>query len=159
AQRIGVPHLGLELARNVPMGVFGRTDYRFGAAATLVEALETFGPRQTDFVESVRYELRLDEETAVIEMCPVSRLPRIYPIGQTFGLAFVVRRLRDVLGDAVVKLTAARLVPPAPRETRIYDEFFGVPVEFGAPSYEIAFTRELLEARLLTASPEIAQAL
>jgi AraC-like DNA-binding protein len=159
AERIGVPHLGIELARNVPMGVFGRLDYRFGASATLFAALETFGPRQTDFVESVRYDLRIDEDMAVIEMCPVYRFPRLYPVAQTFGLAFVVRRLRDVLGDAVVKLTAARLVPPAPRETRVYDEFFGVPVEFGAPSYEIAFARELLEARLLTASPEIAQVL
>jgi AraC-like DNA-binding protein len=67
--------------------------------------------------------------------------------------------LRDVLGDAVVKLGAARIAAVAPSETRVYDEFFGVPVEFGAPSYEIGFARELLDARLLTASPEIAKVL
>jgi AraC-like DNA-binding protein len=159
AARMGVPHLGLELLKNVPLGAFGLYDYRFSTSSTLAEALESYRPKQRDFTESTRYELAIDGDAAKIEICPLYRFARLYLVGQSFGLGFAARRLRDVLGEAAVKLTAARFVPEAPRLTRPYDDYFGVPVEFGAPSYEIVFPRELLDARLLTASPELARVL
>jgi AraC-like DNA-binding protein len=158
AVQLGIPHLGIELARNLPLGAFGLTDYRFSASATLGEALVSFDPHQGEFLEAIRYELHI-EHLVRVEMCSVFRLPRLYPVAETFGIAFVVRRLRDVLGDAVAKVAAVRLVCPAPPATRIYDDFFGVGVEFGGQSYEVAFAPELLNAPLLTANPELARVL
>jgi AraC-like DNA-binding protein len=158
ASDLRIPHLGIELARNLPLGAFGLTDYRFSSSATLVEALMGFAPHQSDFLETVRYELHV-ESLARIEMLAVFRLPRPYPVAETFGIAFVVRRLRDVLGDAVAKLEGVRLACAAPRSRVVHDEYFGVPVEFAAGAYEVIFGRELLGAPLLTASPELARVL
>src|SRR5262249_24527092 len=87
------------------------------------------------------------------------RLPRLYPVAETFGVSFVVRRLRDVLGDAVVQLAAVRLAFPAPTLTRVYDDFFGVAVQFGQESYDVTFSRQMPEAPLLTGNPELARTL
>lgn len=159
AARIRSPHLGIDLVRNLPLGAFGLADYRFSASAILGEALTSFRPSRPDFVESIRYELAIEDDVAHIEMLPLFAFPRNYPIGEGFAMAIVVRRLRDVMGDAAVKLTAARFVYPAPASTRIFDEFFGVPVQFGAASYDIAFARDLLEAPLLTANADLARVL
>src|SRR5262249_22967909 len=159
AARTGVPHLGIELVKNLPLGAFGMADYRFSASARLIQALATFASNQAEFVESIRYEVAVEDALARIEMVPLFRFRRLYPVSHAFAMGFVVRRLRDVLGDAVVKLTSARFVCAAPASTRVHDEFFGVPVEFGTPSYEIAFARSLLRAPLLTANPELAQLL
>jgi AraC-like DNA-binding protein len=60
-----------------------------------------------------------------------------------------------VLGDSVVKLMSTRLVYPAPASTRVYDDFFGTRVEFGAPSYDITYDRRLLTVPLLTANAQL----
>jgi AraC-like DNA-binding protein len=159
AEELELPHLGIDLAKNLPLGAFGLTDYRFSASATLVEAFLGFVPQQPDFLEVVRYELQLRADVAQIEMCPVFRLPRLFPVAESFGIAFVARRLRDVLGDAVARLSSVRLAFPRPASHRAHDEYFGVPVEFGADSYDLTFARDLLEAPLLTANPELARVL
>src|SRR5262249_32367832 len=129
------------------------------ASARLIQALATFASNQAEFVESIRYEVAVEDALARIEMVPLFQFRRLYPVSHAFAMGFVVRRLRDVRGDAVVKLPSARFVCAAPASTRVHDEFFGVPVEFGTPSYEIAFARSLLRAPLLTANPELAQLL
>ena len=159
AEQLGLPHLGIDLARNLPLGAFGLIDYRFSASATLVEAMMGFVPQQPQFLEAVRYELQVGDDVARIEMCPVFRLPRLFPVAETFGIAFVARRLRDVLGDAVAELRAVRLAFPRPASHQAHDEYFGVPVEFGADAYDLSFARDLLEAPLLTANPELARVL
>jgi AraC-like DNA-binding protein len=153
------PHLGIEIVRNLPLGAFGLADYRFSASAVLLEAFANFEPRQDEFGQVTRYQTTVADGLARTEMVPLFRFSELHPVAESIGMAFVVRRLRDVLGDAVVKLTAARFVCPAPATKRVYDDFFGVPVEFGADSYELVFPSRLLEAPLLTANPQIAKVL
>jgi AraC-like DNA-binding protein len=159
ADEASVPDLGIQLVKSLPLGAFGLADYRFSASANLGLALASFADKQTEFVDSIRYETIVTGERARIEMLRRFDFPRLYPIGESFAMALVVRRLRDVLGDAVAKLSAARLAFPRPPRAKAFDDFFGIPVEFGADGYEIVFARELLEAPLLTASPELAAVL
>jgi AraC-like DNA-binding protein len=159
AVEAGAPDLGIKIVKNLPLGAVGLADYRFSASANLGLALASFADKQTEFVDSIRYDTIIEPTYAKIEMVRRFRFPQLYPIGEAFAMALVMRRLRDVLGDAVAKLEAARLVFPRPSSTKAFDDFFGVEVEFGADSYEIRFSRDLLAAPLFTASPELAAVL
>jgi AraC-like DNA-binding protein len=64
-----------------------------------------------------------------------------------------------VLGDDGVHFQEVHFVHPARGPTAAYDAFFGAPVRFSSDCEALLFSRSLLEAPLLTASPELAQLL
>jgi AraC-like DNA-binding protein len=158
ARQLDAPHLGVELARDLPLGAFGTIEHRFSASPTLGDALARFGPHHEQVVETRQFTLEL-ADVVRIEMRPRFRFPRLYPVGETFGLAFAVRRLRDVLGELVFDLRSVGMVFPAPSNREPYDAYFGVPVEFGAERYEFTFPPELIAAPLATANPELSRML
>jgi AraC-like DNA-binding protein len=151
-----MPHLALEIVKNLPLGIYGNTDYSFSTHATLIDALSAYAPKQGSYSEAVRWELVVDGAFARIVQRPLFRFDAPNPVGVEIDNAFVVRRFRDVLGDAAVEVRAVRFTHAAPPETRLYDEFFGVRVEFGAEESDVAFPVLLFQEPLLTANPALA---
>jgi AraC-like DNA-binding protein len=157
-----IEHLGIELARNLPLGLFGNTDYRFSTSATFADALISAGAQLNDLTFAVRFELHLDEHTARIQLRHLTQRPEILTelsILTEFSAAIVVRRFRDVLVDPIAELTGVQFLHPAPPSTKVHEEFFRAPVTFEAPIDQISFSRALLLAPLLTADPFLADAL
>jgi AraC-like DNA-binding protein len=156
ATRTRTPHLALELVRALPLGALGASDYCFSTSATLIEALARIASHVVLFTEDLQYELSVDGDTARIET--TNRFPPLY-IFNELASCFVVRRLRDVLGDDAVTLTGVRFKHHARGPLEPYEAYFGVPVEFGAAAYDVTFPRRLLKAPLLTADAELANML
>jgi AraC-like DNA-binding protein len=159
--RKGIDPIGLELASSISLGWFGNVDYQFSTSATLGDALANANPSLDGLVRRVRRELEFDGDTARIVFHHLVPHPDAtsLTILSDLGLAVIVRRLRDVLGEEAVRLSAVRFVHAAPSSTAVYEEFFRAPVSFGCDLNEIAFPRELLAAPLMTADQEIARAL
>ena len=159
AARLGMRHLALELVKNLPLGIYGNADYGFSTRATLMDALLAYAPKQGSYSEAVRWELVPEGDIARIVQRPLFRFDAPNPVGVEFDNAFVVRRFRDVLGDAAVEVKSVRFTHEAPPDTSMYDEFFGVRVEFGAEQSDVAFPVRLFQEPLLTANPALAEML
>ena len=156
ARRSGTPHLGIELARLLPLGALGTSDYCFSTSATLLEALSRTAPHVGYFSEAARFELHVAGDTARIEIKHLLRPPRILT---DFTLALLVRRMRDVLGEWEVRVRVVRFLHTPPKRPAPYEDYFRAPIQFGARCDDIAFPRELLAARLLTADAELSRLL
>jgi AraC-like DNA-binding protein len=158
-----IEHPGIELARNLPLGLFGNTDYRFSTSATFADALINAGGQLNDFLgAAIRVELHLDEHTARIRIRHLTQRAEILTelsILTELLTAIQVRRFRDVLGDATAELTGVQFLHPAPPSIEVHEEFFRAPVAFNAPVDEVSFPRVLLDVPLQTADPFLADAL
>jgi AraC-like DNA-binding protein len=163
ATRMGIAHLGLDLARSISLGWFGVLDYQLSTSATLGDALFNVNHDVYKFVEGIQQELAIEGDTARIVIRQIVPRQEAIPgltIMRDFGLAINARRMRDVLGDEAVRLTSVRLGYAAPSFTEPYASFFRAPVSFVAgDTDEISFPRDLLLAPLLTADPALAQVL
>jgi AraC-like DNA-binding protein len=156
AERLDMPHLALELVGMLPLGALGAVDYCFSTSATLFHALAHIAPQISLFTEALRFELKIEGDTAYLEL---RHLVRPFPILTELPAAFVARRLRDVLGDAAVKLQAVRFHHDTRADVARYERFFGAPVHFRAGVDHVAFPADLLKAPLLTAVPSLARIL
>ncbi|HEV7557687.1 MAG TPA: AraC family transcriptional regulator ligand-binding domain-containing protein [Kofleriaceae bacterium] len=151
AARTDTPHLALEIARMLPLGVLGAADYCFSTSATLNDAL---GSRHIAlFTQAIRHELILERNTARIVTRQLCRPRRFLA---ELSSAFVVRRLRDVLGETAMTLTSMRFAHQSYGSVERYARYFGVDVMFGAATDELAFPRRLVDMPLLTADPILA---
>jgi AraC-like DNA-binding protein len=163
ATRKGISHLGLDLARSIPLGWFGTLDYQYSTSATLGDALFNVNPNVYKFVEGIEQKLAIEGDSARIVLRQVIPRPEAMPglaIMRDFSVAINVRRVRDVLGDEAVKITSVRLGYAAPPSIEPYESFFRAPVSFlSGATDEIAFPRDLLIAPLLTADPALARTL
>jgi AraC-like DNA-binding protein len=159
----GVPRLGIELARNIPLGWLGNVDYAFSTSATLSDALASVARQISEVADPVRFEFTVDAEEAhylVPRLAGRStEIEAEIAVMQEFTIAFNVRRLRDVLGEDTAELTRVYFTRPAPKTTAAYESFFKAPLSFDAPHDGFSFPRALLDAPLLTAHPELARTL
>jgi AraC-like DNA-binding protein len=144
AVSIGLPHVALEIAARLPLGALGAADYCFSTTATLIDAL-------------AHLPALLDEPAIVVDRCGA----RIVfwqrsRIAVELAAAFVVRRLRDVIGDDTLQLTAVRFTHALAGSVEPYRRWFGARVTFGAAADEIAIPRHVLDTPLLTADATLA---
>jgi AraC-like DNA-binding protein len=150
AARSRTPHLGLELARMLPLGSLGVPDYHFSTSATLGDALVRAASHLGLFSEA---RLVIDRDAARIVACQRTPPRRVLT---ELSSAFAVRRLRDVLGETALALTAVRFTHEVCGPTEPYARYFGVRVTFAAATNDVWFPRALLDAPLLTADPILA---
>ncbi len=154
AGKKAMPHLPIELARNMPLGVLGASDYTWSASSTLMLAMMRSGAHLEMLTDGMRMELHVEDggTTAHIVMRSlVEEHPRTLT---EVTYAIIVSRMRHVL-DGGVTLTAVRFRHLACGSHAPYDAFFQVPVEFGAPVDEIVFPAAVLQQPLATADPEL----
>jgi AraC-like DNA-binding protein len=154
ASKKAMPHLPLELARHMPLGVLGASDYTWSASSTLMHSMLRTGSHIEVLTDGLRMELQIEEGGANAHIVMHSLVELHPPVLTELAYAIIVSRMRHVLGGAM-PLKAVRFRHLARGATAPYDAFFQCAVEFGASLDEVVFPASVLHEPLVTADPEL----
>src|SRR5262249_45550856 len=88
-----MPHLAIEIAKRMPPGSLGKSDSRFGASATLADAMAHVPSLVAAVTDSLKLEFHVEGDLIRVE-----RVHSFRPTGvlTELGPCLGVRRLRDV---------------------------------------------------------------
>jgi AraC-like DNA-binding protein len=141
--------LGLHLAKQTNPREAGLLYYVASAAKNLGEALALFERYFRIVNEAVRLKLRRASKGLVVEISFVG-VPR-HQVQQNadFGIAIILRALREVVGRNI-RPTKVAFAVVCHSDRREFERFYGCPVAFGAPSDQLIFSNETLALPLIT---------
>jgi len=149
------PAFGLEVARHTNFNTFHALGFSLATSGTLMEAFERV-VRYFDLVtdaaamslerggDHVRFTVRLKDGAS-----PADEAVDAF-------MAVCVRMFRALTHRRMNPLDV-QLRRVAPADPAAFARYFRVPVRFEAPLDTLVFAREVCEARLLTANPELAR--
>jgi AraC-like DNA-binding protein len=141
--------LGLHLAKQTNPREAGLLYYVASAAENLGEALALFERYFRIVNEAVRLKLRRTPKGLVAEISFVGVSRRQIQQNVDFGMAIILEALREVAGRDIrpTKVVFAVLRHSDRRE---FERFYGCPVEFGAPSDQLVFSKDTLALPLIS---------
>jgi AraC-like DNA-binding protein len=154
ASKKGLPHLAVEVARHMPLGVLGAADYTWSASSTLMHSILRTGSHIEHLTDGLRMELQIEDGGKNAHMIMHSRVDVHPPIMTELTFAIIISRMRHVLGGAMA-LNAVRFRHLARGPKAPYDAFFQTTVDFGASIDEAVFPASVLQEPLVTADPEL----
>ncbi len=151
----GDPAFGIRMAEGADPRDAGLLYYLSNATATLRQALTL----QSKYIHVANASLEMILAASpggdgVVEVQPVGHRRQPLKHAIEFHLAAVLKLLREIAGRPVVP---ARATFAHHRSAAIRDveRFFACPVEFGAPSDQLHFSRETLETPVLAADSRL----
>lgn len=155
AAEAGRPALGLELARDLPVGTLGLLEWLGLSAPTLGDALMAVSEHGGLLHEGGRRVTRARGDQLVISYCVEGLAPPRSVVDWSFGCLY--QRIRATAGAPLEPLEV-RVQYADPGDGRA-EEFFGCPVRFEAPANEIVLRRELADLPLPTGDRDTFDAL
>lgn len=146
----GGEDLTLEIARELPVGSFGRTSYAIVSAPTIGDAFEIF--RQEAQRALVGMTTHLDHlgKLAFLSLRGPAELGPLYEI----QLAVLALRCQQ-LAMPPIEPTVVELARPEPRDVTPWKTLFGVVPTFGAASSSFAIPQRMLDRPLRTAEATV----
>lgn len=149
---------GLHLGEQANPREVGLLHYVVSAAARLDEAMALLARYCRIVNESLRLKLARQAETVVVEFSFVGISRHRLKQNAEFGIGVIVKTIRDITGR---DFRPARVAFAHPRtmDVREFERFFRCPVEFGAPSDQIAFSIETFALPLVTRDPHLLEVL
>jgi AraC-like DNA-binding protein len=158
AEAVGDTAFGLHLAQESNPREAGLLFYVASAASTFGEALPLFARYFGIVNESVRFRVVRRHSGVIVEFNFVGVSQDRVKQNTEFLLALIVKAAREVTNRDI---RPTRVVCPHVRneDLREFERFFGCPVEFGAPSGQLTFSKETLALPLLTGDPHLLELL
>lgn len=147
----GDPRLALGIASAIPGGAFGIVEYVCRSAATLGAALSQWVRYLNLLNDSVEVGVVEEGGRACVRVLVDSEAPA--PAAHELCLAILAARIREITAVQVRVLAAEFTHRVA--EGAAYDQWFGAPVRFGAPSTQLVFEQSALAVPLVTADPNL----
>jgi AraC-like DNA-binding protein len=140
---------GLHLAQQVNPREAGLLFYVASAAKNIGEALALYARYCRIVNEAVRVKLLQAQRGAVVEFNIVGLSRHRIRQNVEFGIAAIVKGLREAAGRNIHP-THVAFAHARNSNLRQFERFFGCPVEFGAPTDQLAFSTETLALPLAT---------
>lgn len=138
--------MGLEIAQLSKPAHVGVLGYLGAACETLGEAFSRF-----DHYHRLAYDgndMQIAMDAGQIEISWGTALGKPGQLVDETAIGLFVHQVRQLISPSTATLTRVRFVNPKPRNTIIYQQFFGCPVEFNATRTAVVFPLELLNLRL-----------
>ena len=138
--------MGLEIARLSKPAHVGVLGYLGAACETVGEAFSRF-----DYYHRLAYDgndMQIVMDAGQIEISWGTALGKPGQLVDETAIGLFVHLVRQLISPGNVSLSRVRFVNPKPRNTIIYQQFFGCPVEFNAARTTVVFPIELLNLRL-----------
>jgi AraC-like DNA-binding protein len=147
----GNPRLALDIAASLPAGAFGLVEYVCRATSTLGDAL-SLGLRYLNILnDAVKVGFIADGDSVCVRVLAESEPTA--PANHELCFAFLASRAREITSPDVMPLFVEfthRVSDPSP-----YEQWFGVPVRFGAAHTQMVYARKILDHKLVTADPSL----
>lgn len=158
-ERSGRPDFGVAAALTTPVGAYGALDFATMSSPTVAEALMRLeryyrllgGMSDVSFVRTPR------GGGIVTVRLLVGRANELRHYTEHF-MALVTTRIR-MAARAKASDVTARFVHSNPSDMAALQEVFGPAVRFGTDANALEFPREVVEAPLISANPELAEML
>ena len=152
------PAFGLHLAQASNPRESGLLYYISSAAKDLWGTLALFLTYSRLVNESLRLEMSRLSDVAILEFGFEGVSPRSVRHNTEFWVAMIIKGARQISGRHFRPLRVA-FPHTSDGDVRDFNQFFGCPVEFGAPVGQIEFSCEALSLLLLTEDPHLLQIL
>jgi AraC-like DNA-binding protein len=138
--------MGLQIARLSKPAHVGVLGYLGAACDTVGEAFSRF-----DHYHRLAYDgndMQISMEYGQIEISWGTALGKPGQLVDETAIGLFVHLVRQLISPSATPLSRIRFVNPKPKNTMIYQQFFGCPVEFNAERTAVVFPLELLHIRL-----------
>jgi AraC-like DNA-binding protein len=148
----GDPGLALRIASSLPLGAFGIVEYVCRSAPDLGEAIQQWIRYLNLLDDAVVVGLVEEGDRASLRVLVESEAPA--PASHELCFALLVMRARE-LSSVPFRPLAVHFTHRATGDAHAFEEWFEVPVRFGAPHTELVMPRTALRASLVTADPQL----
>lgn len=138
--------MGLQIARLSKPAHVGVLGYLGAACETIGEAFSRF-----DHYHRLAYDgndMQITMEDGHIEVSWGTALGKPGQLVDETAIGLFIHLIRQLVSPSEAPLSRIRFVNPKPKNTLIYQQFFGCPVEFNAARTAVVFPLELLNIRL-----------
>lgn len=138
--------MGLQIAKLSKPAHVGVLGYLGAACETIGEAFSRF-----DHYHRLAYDgndMQITMEDGHIEVSWGTALGKPGQLVDETAIGLFIHLIRQLVSPSEAPLSRIRFVNPKPKNTLIYQQFFGCPVEFNAARTAVVFPLELLNIRL-----------
>ncbi len=158
AEATGDTSFGLHLAEHANPRETGLLFYIASAAGTLGETVPLFLRYSRLVNESLRLKVIRQPEGVIVEFKFAGVSQQRVRQNTEFWLAMIIKTCRGMTGR---QISPIRVACPHVRhgDLRRFERAYGCPVEFGAPSGQLAFSNETLALPLVTKDPHLLEML